>query len=239
MRRAILTTAILATGFLVYASEPARAQGPPHRGRAEGPRWELTIGLGGVRGNPWQGLEQAMIDGGFGDWQPGGGFIFSSGPTKHPVTRSGREAAFTLAFRFRPGWQARFSHSRISRAHVRGYDADTYLFVRLTSRLYCESLVIAKRLGPIRVGAGPALYRSKVSHNPDGTQIGLGLITEGALTLPSRGRFFGDLAVVYRLLGSAEFGPFEVSDRANTLTVPRSETALSHVAVRIGIGVRF
>jgi hypothetical protein len=106
-------------------------------------------------------------------------------------------------------------------------------------------LATTRLLGPVRVAAGPAKFKSRVESGREGYTIrGTGAIVEAAAMYPERSRLFLELVLQQRVVGTHVAGPFTASvvwpDPINQppILLPAFAQKLNHAYWSFGVGFR-
>ncbi len=242
VRLAIVCAALAACGLagtaaLAQEGEPAE---PQHEYR-----WQLIAAPGTTSGGPASDIERAMRAAGFGATSPG-----FDDPVEHPFSRTGSGEIGTV-------WMLAVHRAIGPRllAGVTVSDAPIGLTFgwrnpALSLDLQYSVATVAPMLSyelskAVRLGAGPAVYRTEVRQERSGggflktqsaTKVG-GLVELG-VSLPADSRVCVALSVQYRLVGRMTIGPFESTLGQSSATFPATSVSYDHVFFGVGVGVR-
>ncbi len=242
VRLAIVCAALAACGLagtaaLAQEGEPAE----PQRQYS----WLLIAAPGTTSGGPASDIERAMRAAGFGAMSPG-----FDDPVEHPFSRTGNGI-------IGPNWMLAAHRSVAPRLLVGLTVSDAPIGVTygwrnpaLALDLQYSVATLAPTLSyelskAVRLGAGPALYRTEVRQERSGsgflkTQSAtkVGALAELGVSLPADSRVCVALSLQYRLVGHVTIGPFESTVGQYSATFPATSVKYDHFFVGVGVGVR-
>ncbi len=242
-RLAIVCAALAAcrlagTAALAQEGEPAEPQRQY--------RWLLIAAPGTTSGGPASDIERAMRAAGFGQTSYG----FFGPPVDHPFSRTGNGI-------IGPNWMLAAHRSVAPRLLVgvtvsdapMGYTSGfkgPYLWLDLQYSVATLAPTLSYELSKaVRLGAGPAVYRTEVRQERSGggflaTQSAtkVGALAELGVSLPADSRVCVALSLQYRLVGHVTIGPFESTVGQYSATRPASSVSFDHFFFGVGVGVR-
>ena len=207
-------------------------------------RWALTAAWGGTSGLAGRQLSARMQASGLDD--PSQCWLFCSGTISHPFhSPGGLAGTFGLSYALREPWALRFERVKGDLGETLGYKYPfTWMFLRSAVETYAFSVVLSS--GSWRLGVGPAWHtvtvtRTDMPGGPPSRGARLGAVAQGAVSWPSRSRFFLEAIVQRSLVGAVDIGPFTSRDAADSTvtTIPRTPVSFSYSSVRMGFGVRW
>lgn len=215
---------------------------PEHASLPAVSSWSVSVLGAGAVGGGARGLEKAMRATGFD--KNSGCFLFcgSGDNTGHPHSSVGSGWLIDVHRGFRSRKKMGFLVSKTG-GETFGYDGSQFLFIRHTVMTYATVFSL-QAFPALRIGLGPALHRvgsqkssgldTKIRH-----QSRLGLVADLAVVFPADTRFFLDVRAQYRLVGSADVGPFEEEGFDQVSSFPASRVGFNHGFFGAGFGVRF
>jgi len=244
-RRFRLVMACSALAVCRLAGTAALAQdGTPPAPQAEY-HWLVTASLGTTSSGPAGDIEQAMRAAGFGATMPGFG-----DPVEHPFSRTGNGEIGTI-------WMLA-AHRTVAPRLLVGVTAsdapigatygwhNPYLSLGLQYSVATVAPTVSYKLSnAVRLGAGPAVYRTEVrQERAEGgflaTQSAtrVGALAELGVSLPADSRVCVALSLQYRWVGHVTVGPFESTLNQFSATLPATSVSFDHFFFGVGVGVR-
>lgn len=235
---------------LAQATVSAQQSAPPAAAPAEAwqkRRWEISLWGGGVRDGLNHQLKEALRQAGLDDMPPDRRFM-----QPEPVAEGNGGGAAEATYRFRPGWWAGVTSS-LTRGNLFGYRSavsggapeDMYLYHGTRT----VSVLVSRRVGVFRVGAGPAVYTTlirrtdRAQYLEDSVELGRvrrtqpGLLIQAGATFPTRSRVFVGAKAEYHYMRGAIAGPFPFQTSPSETFSPH--VPFKHLFLTGGMGMRF
>ena len=187
-------------------------------------------------------IERAMVAAALDHTTPSGcSFLFCSTPRSHPRSFSPDAGAMvSVGYTFSHRWAARVLSSSTPLGSTSGYHSSGR-FLSLARDVQTRAIVVDHVIGALRLGAGPAWYRTRVRQyvagRPQQRTPRFGFLAELTATVNPDSRVFVAPLVQWRSMGSVPIGPFSVGGGAATF--PKTSVSFSNLTFGAGLGVRF
>jgi len=205
-------------------------------------RFSISIQGGAVIGGGTESVEQFMREIGYDFTKPGQCFFnLCGGPTSHPHSKTEMSTILAFKYRFWDHFAAQFVYAKGGSGETDGWASSGRGSLSLTHHVTTVAALATLDGGNAHLGLGPALYSAKLDNYIRGnvqSETKLGLLADAGFEIPLEARFFIDLRLQYRFVGSAVIDPPEwlnLSSAAETI----SPIEFSHGYIGVGFGIRF
>ncbi len=209
-------------------------------------QWRISANLATCSPGPAGDIERAMIRAGFGETMPGG---FLGGPVEHPFSRTGYGKfgfpwTLSLQYRWKPAWEIGVLMSNTVIGGTFGYQKPSK-YLEIEYRVFTVApLLYFHPAGILRLGVGPALFRTNSQQNSGGETVQeyshnqFGALLDVRLSYPEKTLLFVEVNVQYRLMNTVNIGPFTAGG-GEKATLPAFKVDYSHSYFGIGLGLHF
>jgi hypothetical protein len=227
----------------VQAQDAPDAQRPVLRAR----RWTVAIDLGQTSSGPADGLEDAMRNARLGDTCQCLNVLVPNPSSSIGLGASGFPAQLIGRYAVTRAWSVAMVFGDAPLGTTRGHRAPLQ-FLTVDYGVTTVAAVVSAIIGPVEIGAGPAVYRVRAAGGgdevlPPPTSITrLGGLAHVRAGFPRRTRVFVDLTFSYRMVGRVAIGPFATSTglfSAPPVILPSTSVSYNHWFAAIGPGLRF
>lgn len=237
---AVAVMFVAVTCGAVHAQDVSEAKRPVPSGR----RWTVVMDVGTTSSGPAESVEAAMRTARLGDTCNCFGVR-----VPHPFSSTGLgaeefSAQFVARYAVRPAWSVAMVFGDAPIGSTLGYRAPIH-FLTVEYGVTTLAAVLSAVIGPIEIGAGPAVYRVHAVGGGDAGALPLsssvtrlGGLAHVRAGFPTRSRLFLDLTFSYRTVGSISIGPFATSP-ADPVILPSTSVPYNHWFAAIGPGLRF
>ena len=211
-------------------------------------RWHFSFVAGTSRGGPAERIEVAMRESGLNKTAPRFDFLgLGGGPTPHPHSqKEGPAGSYAISYRWNREFELQFIQGKTNLTSTCGYGGDSGTPLTLACSVKTTAVIGSYLLGGIiRVGGGPAIYKTKTTQlsgpgSEPATVTRLGLLFDAHVLAEIGLGLHLTAGLQYRLLPESRIGPYTVGYRDETRrTMPAAKVPFSHTTILIGLGFGF